>query len=335
MKAITREQIDSWKIVDSGLSERVVNCTEREGVATVGELRKIEDSELLSWRNLGVGSVDEIKRFFEYCDSLEQGREKFDTIYETLKHFLSESEFFVISNRYGIDRREPGASRNYYTLQHIANQRDLTRERVRQVQDQALQKLSTHLVMSFLRPFCDKIEARIENAGGVLACESAYNWNVDCFDRLNPCATTLLLSDVKGSGFLYEHNVFTCWTSKHLEAVYNDLLKKIGSIDHPLPIEKVSETIAPVELFAMLRDLDNLLLTDDGRVIYSLASLEAFMYEIMGDSPKTFHYKKMQEWLNDRLDGRTQRGHGYILHKLLDMKSFERKGFGMYEPHGR
>jgi len=276
--------------------------------------------------------LSEIETYFEYCDQLGRGKDCFDSVYDLLKHFLNESELMVISKRYGIERREPGASRNYFTLQAIANGRDLTRERVRQIQDQALEKLSSHLVSAFLAPFCEKIGARIESVGGVLACESVYNWSVPIFKRLNPCATTLLLSDVEGCGFLYKHGVFTCWSEQKLDDLHARLIRKLESLKQPLPLGQIHDTLAETEIFAMLRSLDDLLITADGRVIYSVGSLENFIYEVVGDDPQPFHYKKLREWLNDKLDARTQKGHGYYLHKLLAMKSFERKGFGIYDP---
>jgi hypothetical protein len=166
----------------------------------------------------------------------------------------------------------------------------------------------------------------------VLACESVYNWSVPIFKRLNPCATTLLLSDVEGCGFRYKYGVFTCWSEKKVDDLYARLLRKLEGLKRPLPLGQVHEELSETEVFAMLRNMDDLLITADGRVIYSIESLESFIYEVLGDDPQPFHYKKLREWVNDKLDARTQRGHGYYLHKLLAMKSFERKGFGIYDP---
>lgn len=335
MKAIDRLEIDAWDIAKSGLSERVANCCNRQGVESVGDLRRIDEATLLSWRNFGVGSAREVEEFFSACRQLERGADKFDSIYGVLKYFLSESELFVLNNRYGLDRAEPGASRNYYTLQHIANKRGLTRERVRQVQDQALERLSSHIVVSFLDKFCGRIVRRIDRAGGILACESIYSWKDEIFKHLNPCATTLLLSDLADSGFIYKYNNFTTMSESDIDNFYKSLIRKLASLPKPVPLSQISGEIGLVEISSMLKDVNHLLFTDDGRVIYSLKSLEAFIYEVLGGNSDKFHYKELDLWLKEHLDPQTRKGHGYWLHKLLEIDSFKRHGFGVYEPLGR
>jgi RNA polymerase primary sigma factor len=61
-----------------------------------------------------------------------------DTLRELLREFLgslSEREAFVLKLRYGLDDGEE------HTLQEVAEQLNLTRERVRQIQEVAIKKL--------------------------------------------------------------------------------------------------------------------------------------------------------------------------------------------------
>ncbi|MBW3661923.1 MAG: DNA-directed RNA polymerase subunit alpha [Actinobacteria bacterium] len=52
---------DSLPIEDLDLSVRSYNCLKREGVGTVGELRRKTEQDLLEIRNFGAKSIDEVK----------------------------------------------------------------------------------------------------------------------------------------------------------------------------------------------------------------------------------------------------------------------------------
>lgn len=329
-----RKDIDSWKIADSGLSERVVNCAEREGLRTVGELRQVDKELLLSWRSFGVGSLKEVESFFDDCGDLEGGGPKFDDIHAVFMQILSQREIFVLVKRYGLERREPEVSRRYYKLQQIANRCDLTRERVRQIESQALERLSSRLSMAFLRPFCDQIIDRIDAGGGLLACDNLCRWRTGIFRKYSPSAITFLLSDLPACGFRYERGVFTTHGDSELKDVHLRLLDELKRAAKPIPLRELASIIASgeEEVFSILSGLKGLILTKDGRLVYSQSSLEAFFYELLGSRPERFHYRELGKWANAQLDQRTQKGYGYYLHRLLGMKSFKRLGFGEYEP---
>jgi len=334
MVKLERDHIDSWRVAESGLSERVLNCAEREGVKTIGELRRVGRDELLNWRHFGVGSLKEVEAFFDYCGDLESGRSKFTDIPDVLAAFLSSDELLVLVKRYGLERRESEVSRNYYTLQEIANRRNLTRERVRQIESIALARLATRLLVAQLAPFRDQVFAAIESAGGLMACETLCRWRTSIFRSYSPCATTLLLSDLPESKFRYERGVFASRSSEEMDMLYLQLLEALEEASAPLAIDELAASAAtgPDEIFSILAGLKNLLLTKDGRVIYSKSSLNSFFYELLGSKPARFHYKQLGKWANAQLDQRTQKGYGHYLHRLLDMDSFERQGFGEYEP---
>ena len=59
------DEIDATPIEDLDLSVRSYNCLKREGVATVGELRVMTETQLLEIRNFGQKSVDEVKEKLE------------------------------------------------------------------------------------------------------------------------------------------------------------------------------------------------------------------------------------------------------------------------------
>ena len=59
----------------------------------------------------------------------------------------------VVTARYGFELEEPKASRNCATLQEIGDAEHKTRERVRQVQETAMQKLRSRLATVCLEPF--------------------------------------------------------------------------------------------------------------------------------------------------------------------------------------
>ena len=145
--------IDAWPVDESGLPVRVVNSVLTAGVTTVGQLRAQSDQDLLALRSLGRISLGHIRSFFKLCGQIEQGKQSFNSIRELLPLFLDAPEMKVVTARYGFELEEPTASRNCATLQEIGDAEHKTRERVRQVQETAMQKLRSRLATVCLEPF--------------------------------------------------------------------------------------------------------------------------------------------------------------------------------------
>ncbi len=330
MGSIERDFADGWGIESSGLSARVVNCCKREACKTVGDLRRMSEFALMNWRSLGVNSIEEIRRFFKLCDSLEKGDGYFTTLEGLLDFFLNEAEYGVLMARYGLKLKKAAPSRHSFTLQQLADERDLTRERVRQVQDLALNKLSCKLAACFLRPFNSQVLGIIEDHAGIISCETAAEIDCACFDGLNSCSALLLMSDIAGAGFEFHNGFFSTWSRSDVDSFVKETISRLEHFDRPVSPEEISSKYGVDELVAALRGSSNILITKNFDLICSDLSFLCFVEGLLPEGNKRFHYRELKSQANEVLDPSTRKGSGFYLRRLQSSGFFNREGSGIY-----
>ena len=149
---LTRRDIDSWPVTDSGLSARVVHCLEREGLKTIGQLRRKREKDLLALRHFGAISSENIRWFFNWTRKLEAGNGRLSHFGSYLREFLNRQEVHVLEQRYGLTDPLFRPLMKRRTLAEIADEMrgGLTRERVRQVEEVAIQALRAKLPTAVL-----------------------------------------------------------------------------------------------------------------------------------------------------------------------------------------
>jgi hypothetical protein len=329
-KMPSRSEIDSWTIENSGLPKRVVNAASEQNIKTVGELRQITENELLQWRGVGEGTLADIRSFLSTCRKLEKGRTQFKDLRGLINKFFSKNEIDVLTDRYGLNRKDCSVSRNYYTLQYIANKKDLTRERVRQIQGDSLKNLSSHIVAASLIPFHQQIIDLINSTGKIMSCSTLHEAKLDIFKSFSPCATTLLLSDSESSGFIFRHGVFTTLTKSGIDTLHTKIKKKLDTMNKPVKLSDLAKGMEPNAVMVMLSSIPNVLITRNGRVIHSLKSIEAFIFEFIPKNAERFHYKDLADIANEYIIKSTRKNPGFYLHKLSKIDAFKREGLGVY-----
>lgn len=330
MDLIERRFIDGWDVETSGLPARVVNCCKREACNTVGDLRSMNHSDLMNWRSLGANSIKAIEVFFGLCESLEKGGAHPGSFESLLEMFLNEAELNVLIARYGLDLRQVAPKRHINTLQHIADDRSLTRERVRQIQDLAMNKLSSRIATCFLLPFTSQVRRIIEDHAGIMSYETAAEIGIDCLKGLNNCAALLLMSDINGAGFVYHNGFFSTWKSADIDFFAKDTVSKLENFDRPVRAEDISSKYGLNEVMNAVRGNTNLLITKDKHLIFSDLSFLCFVSGLLPDGRKKFHYRELKSWADEVLDQSTRKGSGYYLRRLLSSGCFNKEGFGTY-----
>lgn len=339
---ISREAIDLWPVAEAGLPARVVNSVGPAGVVTIGDLRKWADKELLALRSLGRISVGHIHSFFRLCNQIEQGKQRFSNVREVLSIFLDGPEFKVISARYGFDRPEMVASRDWATLQEIGNAEHKTRERIRQVQDVAVQKLGSRLAAACLQPFCDRLADFIRSRSEVITCSDLVPLAEDpMLAGFNVCSILLLLSDRQPDQITFHHGLFSTLSDATLQSIESRALQIIGRQDKPMAmsdllaqlgdIPGLSGSSRPTALAAILDHMPQLAATTDGRHFPLEGGTNAFLVEIMKELPRPTHYRTVTKAFNERVKSLSRKGAGFILEALNANPQCTRVDRGIYD----
>ena len=339
---ISREVIDLWPIAEAGLTVRVVNSVSSAGVATVGDLRKWPDKELLSLRSLGRISVGHIHSFFRICNQIEQGRQRFSNIREVLSIFLDGPEFRVIAARYGFERTDMAASRDCATLQEIGEAEHKTRERIRQVQDVALRKLRSRLAAACFKPFCDFFADFIHSRAEVISCSDLIPLAEDpLLAGFNICNVLLLLSDLHPDRLTFRNNLFSTLREGDLQAIETQALQVIGRQNRPVALDDVISQMGELPslsgdrqktaLAAILDHMPKLAATTDGRHFLLDGGTGAFLVEILQLLPRPIHYRAVTSAFNERVKPLSRKGAGFVLEALNANPQCTRVDRGIYD----
>ena len=144
---MTRHEIDTWPITTAGLSSRPATCLTRAGVATVGELRAWTDARLLELPAFGVGSLRDVHWFFGWTQRLEDGQAALPDLQAWLAEFLTPLQRAVIEQRFGLTDPlfRPWLKRDSLRIIGRQLRGGITRERVRQIEEEGLARLRSRL----------------------------------------------------------------------------------------------------------------------------------------------------------------------------------------------
>lgn len=339
---VDRTETDGWTIADSGLPARVVHCCAAAGVATVGELRTWTDERLLALRCFGMRSLKATRSFFRTLKHLEKGTLTFEDLSRILLFLLHPEQWQVLDRRFGLHRDETAASPNFYTLQELANERGVTRERVRQTQEDGLQRLRSRLAVACLTPVIESLRAYLAEAGGVRPEAELAQWpDRDAIaGKLNCVAAPLLLAEALPHRISHRHG---CFATAATDA-FDDLIATIGEdvarTDGVLTLSEIATLVRePLArafpgddrrpLAALLAHLPSVAATNDERYT-ARRNLDHLLVETalrMGD---VFRYGQLAQEFNRRVHPRSQLTDSAVLTQLNRSPRFARAVRGLY-----
>jgi hypothetical protein len=341
--SIQRAEIDAWPIKDSGLPARVVNSVSPSHIQIIGELRNLSDSELMQFRSLGRISLRHIHQFFDLCHNIEQGRQCFNNLDEILKLFLDDEEYKVLTARYGFTSARTLITRSTVTLQEIGNAEHKTRERIRQIQDVALNKLSNKLPTICLRPFFNFAHSVLGSNGQVITAEELLPYRSDpLLSTHNPCGVFLLLCDLPESGLFTYNDFFSSIPVSTLSMMEEAALKYLHSQSCPVSSEELVQHLPPLPdiqgeeqakriLGVLLDHYPSVGSIIDNRFFLYDQSVRSFLVEVLNSLNRPAHYRMVTSVFNDRLRPRSRKGAGYILELLNEIPQCTRIDRGIYD----
>ena len=335
---IDRSTIDAWPIARSGLPPRVVNSCTTADILTVGDLRTCSRDRLLSLHSLGITSLSHIENYFEVCERLEKGQLRFDHFANALRLFLDDDEYDVIYRRFGLASPTRTLKRTHTTLQKIGDHTHRTRERIRQIQDTALDNLTSHIAEVCLQVFSEICQRFIRERGGFVSLKELKVLSHEAaFIDLNAYGVLLLLKELFPSMISFYHGGFSIYH----ESTLIDLMTQLtGILDNSHSVMSVpsiaaslsKDTDLPDHLVSGLLDHSNHVIgTTDGRYFSIRSGTNAYIKELLQEVDGTIHYRKITERFNDSVNPASRKGSGFILEALKNCPNCVRVNRGMYE----
>lgn len=340
--AVSEDVINGWPIAESGLPARVVHSTEAAGLNTVGELRSWQDGDLLNLHALGKKSLDKIHDFFRACERLAEGRLSFAHFMELLHTFLDEEEFSVLSSRYGFDLAAPLPSGKCMTLQQIGNRMHCTRERVRQIEESAMQRIESLLCRCALAPWHDYFAGMLETADECMTCAELFDHTRrSLLDYCNPSSILLLLTRLSGSKIAYRDGFFSLWPAERLDSIAPAIVKWLNSLGGSAALGDACEYILKlaggnpaavrkhVQLIAELSP--EVAVAADGRIFSYSQGINQFLSSLMEKLKAPANYRVVAREANELLRPASRRGAGFWLKALRSHPGIIAHASGCYK----
>ncbi len=340
--ALSRETIDGWPVAEAGLPARAVHCSARTDVRTVGDLREWKGEDLLALRTFGARSLMQTRLFLRQCAQLESGKLEFDNLKSALQAFLLPAQLSVLTRRYGLNRIETSASRNLETLQEIARDRRVTRERARQTESAAFVRLRHRLPATCLAPFLDAGAEFLSSRGGAADASELAAWpGTGVYAPYNPAAAFLLLVDALPGRVSFLNGLFLTIDPETLDLVEQHARACMDAARGPVHPAAVirhvgpvlpdkSPAIDPALMPRILWHMDDVLAARDGRFIlwhHADRLAAGLLGERAGES---LHYGDIANLVNSGLHERHALSPAQVLVRICRSPVFERAGRGRY-----
>lgn len=176
--------LDKISVQVLGLSARGYNALKNAKVNTIQQLIDRTESDLLRIPNIGVTTLDDIKNKLNYYlssptpidqyvqtapiapqkqrEELELATTTISGAFQHLLQRLTQREVRILKLRYGL---EDGQRQ---TLEEVGREFEVSRERVRQIQEKALRKLRHPSRKKYLQVISSVLENIVRAAGGIL-----------------------------------------------------------------------------------------------------------------------------------------------------------------------
>jgi hypothetical protein len=338
----SRAQIDEWPIISSGLNARVVNCLERAGVETIGDLRAWSDRRLLGLDHFGEVSAKNVHWFFNWAKRLETGNNGVLPMPALLHELLDPSESHVLEERYGLNDPLFRPLMRRRTLREIAaGMRGLTRERVRQIEADALTALRTNLGRAMAAASETYWVRRIQSCGHVVTTAELVEWADDpMLGGCQPWGALLLLSEAH-ERITFRHDYFTSLPQPLLNQVEKQILLLLDAEGDPVPFERILARVAgtlsmldthrPRLLTVLLDHHPAISGTIERRYFRPATSASGIVADILRQAGQPLHFHELTRRYNERMQPHSHRGTGYILRVLNELAGVRRVSRGVYQ----
>lgn len=337
-----RATIDQWPVQGSGLNPRVVHCAARAGIETVGQLRTWRSNQLMELQHFGVASLENVRWFFRQTRRIEKGDfGQFTDFAAVARAFLNRDELAVIEKRFALHDPLFRPHMRRPTLQSIANQMGgVTRERVRQIEEEALRNLGSRLCRELLAPVQRQWAAAIDAQGGLITIEELSGWtNNPSLGGYQPCALLRLVAEISDSLHLH-FDYFSTLTPKALGRIEAEAIARLQQDEAIHSFAALRDHLQPHVndpggqldhvLKVVLDHHPDICATVDGQYFLASRGTPQVIQQILQAESQPMHFRELAARFNQRMIPNSRRAPGYVLRTLTMMPEVQRAQRALY-----
>lgn len=240
----TTEKISPVKVLkislsDSGMPSKLVSALQNKGIKTLEDLLEKATNEPKTLTELGDAAVKIIRKYLIIIVKLRKQQRPFDSVKELLSFFLTDNQLRLIELRYKLKAPFQNERINYSTLQNVAQENDVSRERVRQVVDDALKQLSCSLARYCFIEYHEDFEHIIKRGRGIAKPEDFFNLRRDSrYEGYAPAKLMMMLCDCEPD-MNYCMGMFNTIsnTDKCIPQIINGLTEILKKSERPVPLK--------------------------------------------------------------------------------------------------
>jgi hypothetical protein len=245
VKTISRRQIDAWPLKEAGIPVRLLTATIRERLEKISDLRAISNEELLAFRGIGERTVKDWRGYLRTLADLERGKLRFPDLRALFNYFLSEPEREVLILRYGLLREDDGAGKSFLTLQEIGQAQGLTRERVRQMEESGLTRLSSRVAQACLESVYGLLDSLLKRLSHIVEPADFAVWrDQTIWGGYSPGSIALLLNDLRPAPWTAFRGYWSTLSKTQLQALEKGLVGILHALGRPANVHRLSEETA-------------------------------------------------------------------------------------------
>ncbi len=345
LETLDKATVDSWPIVRSGLPTRAVNALTAGDVDTIGELRAMDEEALCAVPGLGTRSMSRTVDFLGLCARLTSPRPQRISLEDVFGYFLDPCETQTLERRYALNAPALVPLPRGATLQQIASDLGVTRERVRQMEERGLTRLSSLCGRAFLsglhRVF---LECLTDHQGAMEPQAVAENIDESVTVPYRPASVLRLLCDCMG-GMSLHNGFFSIAPVAALATVEEQAVAYLLPHAAPQPARSVHDAVGAAldhsspavrdHVLAMtLRHAPGVAATCDDRYFLPRAAAGGLAAELMADHEGEFHFQEVQTRFNALVRHGSRKGTRFILDMMNHDGRFERTRSGYYRLRG-
>jgi Bacterial RNA polymerase, alpha chain C terminal domain/Sigma-70, region 4 len=334
--------VDHWPVDNAGFNPRVVHCLNQAGVKTVGDLREWSDDQLLHLRHFGTASLENVRWFFRLSKHAAVRAPHFDHVRSLMAEFLNKQEIFVLEQRFALNDPLFRPHMRRKTLQEIAEMMGgMTRERVRQIEEEGINTLRSHLCRELTMPLELRWVDQIQQRGGVITSAELGEWVSDAkLGSYQPWGTFYLFSQVTDSVH-FHFDYFSTITPKALGRIEARIFEVLQQANDLVHFDQIKQAVTGLiddpqnhlvrVLTVVLNHHPDICGTADGRYFQPLVGTPLVVRDVFETAAKPLHFRDLTELYNERMLPTSQRRTGFILRTLNLMPDIQRVSRAVYE----
>lgn len=325
----------NWPIDTCGLPRRIVRAARAAGLRTAGDLMAYPEDRLAALSGLGRASLSRLREWQALTRQLTPGLSPFPNVEQTLRRFLDNDRMAVAIERWGL--RAPLARGFRFrgaTLKRIGDRTGRTRERIRQIEREALDALGSRPAMACLKPFCWHMEEAVDRSDRAMT-EPAFRTLAARreIEPFNPFAVERLFERLLPDTTLRagRFTVTTCPADETHQASAR-MERALREAQGPVPLENLaSQTGLSLGLAeALAYEREDLGLLRDGRALEWATGLPALLTDVLRGAGRPLTHRTLTTIVNNLLLPHKTRGARGLLDALSRAPDIVRIRPGLY-----